>query len=173
MAAKHNDQVTKNHPSSLLQVITVPAMAIAAVAVVAMMFIGTADVAATLFGYPIPGALELTQALMVVVIFLALPQVEARREHVTVDMVVRRLRPATQRVLGVVNDLLSLLYFSAMAWQGWLLFWKSWRIGEYAPGLIPFPIYPSKALFALGVTLVSVVVVVNVLRALRPPRTNG
>jgi len=56
-----------------------------------------------------------------------------------------------------------------MAWQGWLLFLNSWRIGEYAPGLIAFPIYPSKALFAIGVTLVCVVLLVHLHRALLPP----
>lgn len=152
--------------SPLLQTITIPGIAIAGIAVLAMMFIGAADIAATFFNRPIPGALELIQALMVVVIFLALPQVEARRQHITVDMVTQRLGPRTQRVLRVINDLLCLLFFGAMAWQGWLLFWSSWKIREYAPGLIPFPIYPSKGLFALGVTLSVVVIVINVFQSL-------
>lgn len=152
--------------SALLQAITVPGIAIAGVAVLAMMFIGAADIAATLLNYPIPGALELIQALMVVVIFLALPQVEARRQHITVDIVTQRLRPGPRRALGVINDLLGLLFFGAMTWQGWMLFWNSWKIREYAPGSISFPIYPSKALFSLGLTLASAVIVVNLLRSL-------
>lgn len=165
--------MTKNHQFSLLQVITVPGIAIAGAAVLAIMFIGAADIAATLLNFPIPGAHELIQALMVVVIFLALPEVEARRQHITVDMLTQKLRPTLRRVLGVVNDLLSLLFFSAMAWQGWILFWNSWKIREYAPGLIPFPVYPSKVLFAVGVTLASIVIVVNLLRSLMPSRADG
>ena len=64
-------------------------------------------------------------------------------------------------------------HFSAMAWQGWILSWKSWEMREYAPGSISFPIYPSKALFALGVTLVCIVVVVNLFRSLGPGSNKG
>jgi TRAP-type C4-dicarboxylate transport system permease small subunit len=170
MAAEHNDEVMDSRESLLVRSATVPGMAVAGVAVLAMMFIGAADIVGVLFSYPIPGALEMTQALMVVVIFLALPQIEARREHVTVDMVVRRVRPAVRRVFLAISDVLALVYFSAMAWQGWILSWKSWEMREYAPGSISFPIYPSKALFALGVTLVCVVVAVNIWRSLRSPR---
>lgn len=153
--------MTKN----VLRAITVPGIVIAGIAVLAMMLIGAADIAATLFNMPIPGALELIQALMVVVIFLALPEVEERRQHIAVDILLARVGLRTQRVLGVVNDLLSLLFFGAMTWQGWLLFWNSWKIREYAPGLISFPVYPSKGLFALGVTLACLVIIANLWRS--------
>ncbi|HEV8261532.1 MAG TPA: TRAP transporter small permease [Burkholderiales bacterium] len=159
-----------NRESLLVRSIAMPGMAVAGVAVLAMMFIGAADIVGVLFSYPIPGALEMTQTLMVVVIFLALPQIEARREHITVDMVVQRVQPAVQRVFRAISDMLALVYFSAMTWQGWILFWNSWQMREYAAGSISFPIYPSKALFAVGVTLVCIVVVVNLFRSTSPGR---
>lgn len=144
--------------------------AIASLAVLAMMLIGAADVIATLFGFPIPGALELMEMLMVLVVFLALPQVEARRQHIAIDLVLERLPSVVRQVLALVANALGLLFFAAMAWQAWKLFWSSWSVREYASGLVAFPIYPTKALFALGVTAIGVVALVNLWRSLAKPR---
>jgi TRAP-type C4-dicarboxylate transport system permease small subunit len=153
----------------LLRIVTAPGVMVASVAVLAIMLLGAADIVATWLKFPIPGAHELIQVLMVLVIFLALPDVEARRQHIAVDMFYQRFSPAVRRVLDIVNNLLSLLFYGAMGWQGWKMFRESWSISEYAPGVIPFPIYPSKALFAFGVTFTCLVILVN----LRRPRAKA
>ena len=42
-----------------------------------------------------------------------------------------------------------------MMWQAWRLFAGSWAIRETTSGLVHFPVYPAKALFALGLTAVT------------------
>jgi TRAP-type C4-dicarboxylate transport system permease small subunit len=145
-------------------------LAIASIAVLAMMLIGASDVITTLFSLPIPGALELTQMLMVLVIFLALPEVEVRRQHIAIDLVSERMPPAIRRVFALFGNALTLCFYGAMAWQAWKLFWGSWSVREYATGLVAFPLYPTKALFALGLTVVGVAALVNLLK---PPRSAG
>lgn len=162
----------ENRQSALWKAVTVPGAIVASVAVLAMMLIGVADIVATMLSVPIPGAFELIQLLMVLVIFLALPEVEARRQHITIDLLLQHVPLGLRRAVGIFNDLLSLLFYAAMAWQGWILFWNSWAIGEYAPGLIAFPIYPSKGLFAIGITLVCIVILVNLRRSLSGPASN-
>lgn len=154
------------------QRLSAPGIAVAGWAVLAMMVIAAADVVGTVFNNPITGALELVQALMVVVIFLALPYAEDGNQQIRVDLVYNMLPPRMQKVCSVIGLTLSLVFFAAMAWQGWKLFWNSWSIKEYAAGAVQFPVYPSKALFALGVTAAAIVILVKlvlVLRALPAP----
>ena len=141
-------------------------LTVAGLAVLAMTVVGTSDIVAMWFKVPIPGAYELIALLMVLVIFLALPEVEFSRKHIAIDMLSERASPPIRHVFAVIGNVLSLLFYAAMAWQAWRLFWGSWSIREYATGLVAFPVYPAKALFALGVTVVAVAACANLLRTM-------
>jgi TRAP-type C4-dicarboxylate transport system permease small subunit len=68
----------------------------------------------------IPGSLELTELLMVVVIFGALPLVSLRGEHVLFDSLDSRLPPSVLRLQKALIDLLvaaALLGLAALMWQ--------------------------------------------------------
>ncbi len=75
-----------------------------------------------LLGNSITGSLELTELLMVVVIFAALPLVSLRGEHVTFDSLDSYLSPGVLRGQQVV---VHLLCAAAMLGLGWLM----WRTG--------------------------------------------
>jgi TRAP-type C4-dicarboxylate transport system permease small subunit len=127
---------------------------IAAASLVAMMFLDAVDIFGTkLFNRPLAGASEATEALMVLVVFLALASAHAHREHVVVDLVTTRLRAATRRWLDVAGQLLMLVFFALLAWQAWRLGLASYAIRETAAGIVLFPIYPSKLALAVGATL--------------------
>ncbi|GAC1534105.1 MAG: hypothetical protein NVS2B4_14390 [Ramlibacter sp.] len=69
----------------------------------------------------IPGSLEMTELLMVVVIFGALPLVSLRGEHVLFDSLDDRIPPAALRVQKGVIHALSALALIALA----VLMWKT------------------------------------------------
>lgn len=159
--------MTSGFLRGLTHKIAAPGIVAAAWAVLAMMVIATADVVGTMFNHPIAGAHELVETLMVVVIFLALPYAESRDQHIAVDLIYNRLPAGWRRVFRFAGLVLGLGFFSAMSWQGWKLFWNSWVIREYASGAVQFPVYPSKALFALGVTAASIVILIKLVAAIR------
>jgi TRAP-type C4-dicarboxylate transport system permease small subunit len=138
---------------------------VASLAVFVMMVVGAGDAFATFFGHPIPGALELAELLMVLVVFLALPDAEARRAHITIDLVLTRLPGSFSRPLTLFSAVLSLGFYGAMAWQAWRLFAGSWAIREHTAGLVDFPVYPAKALFAVALTVVTAVALRNLVQA--------
>ena len=70
----------------------------------------------------IPGSFEMTELLMVVVIFAALPLVSMRGEHVVFDSLDSYLSPS---VLRLQKALINLLIAAAMLALGWLM----WRTG--------------------------------------------
>jgi TRAP-type C4-dicarboxylate transport system permease small subunit len=130
---------------------------VASIAVLTMMVIGAGDAFSTFFGYPIPGALEIAELLMVLVVFLALPDVEALRKHIVIDIVSSRFPASFSRPLAIFSALMSLGFYGAMAWQAWRLFADSWKIREQTAGLVKIPVYPTKALFAIALTVVTAI----------------
>jgi TRAP-type transport system small permease protein len=69
--------------------------------------------------HSIPGSLEMTELLMVVVIFASLPLVSLRAEHVLFDSLDPYLPPAVLRTQkALINFLLAVLLL-ALAWLMW------------------------------------------------------
>jgi TRAP-type transport system small permease protein len=67
----------------------------------------------------LPGSLELTELLMVVVIFAGLPLVSLRGEHVVFDSLDPLLERTLRRAQGLVVDLIVAGLLFGMAWLMW------------------------------------------------------
>jgi TRAP-type C4-dicarboxylate transport system permease small subunit len=90
----------------------------AALVLFCLMGLGVVDVVFRyLLNSPVPGAAEIAELLLGVMVFLALPLATARREHVTVDL----LPVSSQRLRGrlrlALTYLISAGVAAAMAWQ--------------------------------------------------------
>jgi TRAP-type transport system small permease protein len=102
---------------------------LAAAALFAIMALTLFDVAGRkLLSASIPGSLELTELLMVVVIFAALPLVSLQREHVVFDSLDSRLPLLLQRVQRGVVDVLCAAALAGMAWLLWV---KAGQLADY------------------------------------------
>jgi TRAP-type C4-dicarboxylate transport system permease small subunit len=83
-----------------------------------MVLLTVADVVLrTFFRLPIPGMLELIELGLACTIFIALPAVFLRDEHLVVDVVDHLFRPAVVRVLDLIGAAVSLGVLVVMAWQ--------------------------------------------------------
>jgi TRAP-type C4-dicarboxylate transport system permease small subunit len=83
-----------------------------------MMLLTVADVALrTLFSLPIQGMLELIELGLACTIFIALPAVFLRDEHLVVDVVDHLIRPGAVRMLDLLGALVSLGVLVTIAWQ--------------------------------------------------------
>ena len=102
---------------------------LAAVALFAIMALTLVDVAGRkLLSASVPGSLELTELLMVVVIFAALPMVALHGEHVVFDSLDHKLPAAVRRVQQVLVDLLC----------GALMLGLTWVLAEKAGQLVSY-----------------------------------
>ena len=81
-----------------------------------------------LFDHSLPGSLEVTELLLVVVIFAGLPLASLRGEHVVFDSLDRWLPPRLLRVQRVVIELLCAAGLAGVAWLMWV---KGGQLGEY------------------------------------------
>lgn len=102
---------------------------IAALALFAIMALTFVDVGGRkLFDSSLPGALELTELLMVAVIFAGLPLVSMQGEHVVFDSLDPLLPPWLRRVQQVLVDGLCMAALAGLAWLMWV---KAGQMGEF------------------------------------------
>lgn len=127
---------------------------LACAALLLMALAGVLDILLTaFFQTALPGGVELSESLLVACVFLPVAWTQARRGHVAMGFLRERLGPSGRRTLDALAALSGLGFFGVLAWQGWRLAWRSLTVGEYAAGLIAFPLYPAKLALAAGLTL--------------------
>jgi TRAP-type mannitol/chloroaromatic compound transport system permease small subunit len=128
-----------------------------AVGMIISMFLGVADVVGTkFFGLPVPGALEVTESTMVLIVFGALAYTQARRGHIRVELLYNYVGPRMQSFMEATTHFFALLYFALLAWQGFHELLYSWEIREATMGTIRFPLYPARLLLFIGTALLLV-----------------
>jgi len=135
-------------------------------ALLAIMFGVSADaILRYTLNHPLTGTLEGVELLLVFSVFLSLAGTQAARGHVAVDIVTGRLRGKPRFALQAFTAALGLLLFATVSWATGGMAIRSWQMGEYSAGLIPFPIYPSRFLVALGSLLLSAQLLYELVRA--------
>ena len=103
----------------------IPASAV----LLAMMVLTVIDVIARyVFSRPVRGAFEVTELMLVVLIFAGLPLVSFAEEHAVMDFVDRVTGPRTRHGLRRVVELLNAGFMGALAWLVWR---KADRISQY------------------------------------------
>lgn len=115
---------------------------LAAAALFGIMWLTVVDVTGRkFFNNSVPGGLEMTEILMVCVIFAGLPLVSWRGEHVVFDTF-DRMTPAWLREVQV--RAVHVLCFATFCWLGWLMVGKAQRFASYGEttSYWQLPIYP-------------------------------
>ena len=126
-------------------------LAIAAVFIGLLAIIGTADSLGTqLFGLPVASALELSQAGLVIVVFMGLAYAQRRRGHVTVDIFTQHLRGTAHAAFTALALIAAMAFFGFLAWRTGVAALESYQIDERSWGLTRFPIWPSKIALTVG-----------------------
>jgi len=121
-----------------------------AVALFIMMLLTAADVAGRyLFNRPILGAFELTEFLVLILIFSFLAHAQAEKTHVSVDLLVGRFSKKWQKVIGFFNHAVCLALMGLFVWMTTL---RVMELKEYAEASsnLGIPKYPFAAFVVIG-----------------------
>jgi TRAP-type C4-dicarboxylate transport system permease small subunit len=101
-----------------------------------------------LLNRPLTGALELTELLLFLIIFLMLPQVTLRNQHIVITLLSSTLGSKLDIFQRVLNAVLGFGLYSITGWQLWALAARSASYGDMTPTL-QWPYAPF--LFAMAV----------------------
>ena len=148
-------------PAAALAKITRTCAILSGVAILLMMLAGAADIFGTnldvigLRSQPIPATFEFMGAMMVVTVFLAVSYTQHKRGHIRVEVLVKRMPGWMRKVSDILRHLFSVLVFGLIAWCTWPAAIHAFNVGEYATGLVNFPLWPARFVLAFGVTLMT------------------
>lgn len=143
---------------------------LAAIDLAAMMVLTFVDVTGRkFFASPIYGAYEVTEFMMGVLIFSALPLVTAREGHVTIDVFDHFIAPAIGRWQRFLVNLMSTLVLAFLGGRLWILSASHLRTNEVTMTLhIPHgPFSRAFAVLAILAALASLVITIEQLRRAR------
>ena len=137
---------------------------VAGAAIIAMLLLTCADVFLRYFvNAPIEGTFDITQMLMVVIVFFALAHCGWTGGHVVVD-VLRDLFPQWLLVpLAVVVNFIGAVAMLAVAWQSLITAFDFMRTGE-TPMTVLIPKYPFIIVVSFGALTYAVVLAVRTVR---------
>lgn len=139
---------------------------IAGIALVAMLALTVVDiVGAKFFTCPVPGAVEVTGFLSVVLISFAIAYTQVLHGHVRVEFFTMRTSQRVQGIIGAIIWLLSFALFAVLAWQSY----KFGRVLQISGEVSPteeIPFYPFVYGIAFACIPVCLVLVVEFLKSL-------
>ncbi|MEZ5817609.1 MAG: TRAP transporter small permease [Hyphomicrobiaceae bacterium] len=132
-----------------------------------------ADVAGrAIFNAPLHSATEVSELLLVVLVFLGLAGAQQKRQNYAIDVASRHLPVGLQNLLETLGYVFCLVLTAGLAWFSTKQAFSSYERGEAGFGIIAFPIWPARFILSLGVWLLSVQFVCDILRYLiGSPRT--
>ena len=112
-----------------------------------LMLLTTGDVIGRgFFRKPIPGAFELSEYLLAVLILLGAAYTQQVKGHVGVDFITSRLSPRLRKICQIITTLLSLFIIAIVVWQGFLQGMSERTVSE----ILRIPQYPFRLLIAIG-----------------------
>lgn len=115
-----------------------------------MMLMVTADVfLRAAFNQPIKGATEISELLLVLVVFFGLAYCEAHRGHVRVEILTSYLRRRMQLLLDCVTTFIALAFFALIVWRSIVDAIEIRQVGEVFECL-RIVVWPFRYIVAVG-----------------------
>jgi TRAP-type C4-dicarboxylate transport system permease small subunit len=115
-----------------------------------MMLLTTTDVVGRyFFNAPVLGAYEITEYLMLIMVFSFLARAQSAKVHINVDIVFNHLPAGLRNILQRFNHFVCLLMMILVTWMSILRVFELRRTGE-ASVLLKIPDYPFAAFLVVG-----------------------
>lgn len=125
-----------------------------------MMLLTVVDVVGRrFFHHPLTGAYELSEYLMVIVVFFSMVGCQLLKGHITIDLVVDKFRQRTRNIIDSIMYVFFLMMFGVLTWRFVLDAIR--ETGGSTSGVLNIPDFPFLYLAALGSALLSLVVLMH------------
>jgi TRAP-type C4-dicarboxylate transport system permease small subunit len=113
------------------------------------------------FNSPVTGAYEITEVMMVTVVFLFIGYTQAQKGHISIDFVIQLLPQKMRMTIDIVTHLVSLFIMLLIAWMNILRCLELMRINEVTP-ILHFPVSPFLLIVAIGCFVYSIEFIKNI-----------
>ena len=128
-----------------------------------MMFLTFADVLRRyIFNSPVPGAQELIEFMMGIVVTFSVAYTAHKRAHIGVDLLIERFPRKARRLIGCITSFLTLILFVLICWQTFLLIIEDYH-SNLESAVLYIPVYPFIATVAVGFVILCLVLLAEFL----------
>lgn len=132
-----------------------------------MMILTVCDVTGRyIFNLPITGAYEISEAMMVTVVFFFIGYAQAKKAHVAVDLIVDVLPGKLKIVIEIITQLLSFLMILLIAGMSLVRWHELLKINEHTP-ILGIPVAPFFLILATGCSVFCVELGKRILRLVK------
>lgn len=132
---------------------------VAGAGLLVMLFLTIADIAGrSALNNPVPGTVEVTSVLLLVVVFFAVAHSEDMGDHITIDLVYERVGNRSKMVMNVFADIVTIAIMGLLAFQLYHFALRNLDSGAETP-VLDWPIWPFVfvACFGAGLYAISTV----------------
>lgn len=136
---------------------------IAGVFLTFMILLTATDVVLRIFGYPVPGAVEIIAICGGVVIGFTVPITSWMQGHISVDFVTNALPAGMKRVVDTTTRCVGIGLFLLIAWNSVKIGTGFLRGGEVS-GTLQLPLYPVAYGLAASFFMLSIVLFCDILK---------
>lgn len=132
-----------------------------------MMCLTIADVAGRyIFNKPVLGAFELTEFMVLVLIFSFLAYTQAHKSHVSVDLFMMFFPRKLKAYIEIFNHLACLAIMILITWMGYAKALEMMETGESSPNLA-LPSYPFVFFLVIGCAVMCVEFIKDIIMILK------
>ncbi len=131
-----------------------------------MMFLTFTDVFLRyIFNSPVPGATELIEFMMGIVVTFSVAYTAHKKSHIGVDLVLVYLEERTKKLIGCVTSFLTLILFVFICWQTYILIIEDYH-STIISAVLYIPVYPFIATVTVGFVILCLVLLAEFLSLL-------
>jgi len=128
-----------------------------------MMFLTFVDVLLRyLFNSPVPGATELIEFMMGIVVTFSVVYCAHKRSHIGVDLVIERFPERTRRLIDCITSFLALILFLLITWQAFIYIADEYH-SKLTSAVLYIPVYPFIATVAVALAILCFVLLAQFL----------
>jgi TRAP-type C4-dicarboxylate transport system permease small subunit len=113
---------------------------------------------------PFPGTVESVESLLVISVYFGVALVALESGHVNVTITTQRMPARGRHGLDAAANLIAAAVFAYLGAGAWNEALQSIALLEYRIGVYRFPLWPFKTLYALGMTLLVVQLIINFIK---------
>jgi TRAP-type C4-dicarboxylate transport system permease small subunit len=116
---------------------------LAAVCIAVLMIVNFTDIIGTKFFFrSVPGALDISEELMVFLTLLPIAFVALERGHIRITLLEGRMPPAVRFILQIIQYVIATLITGFITWRVFVQFQKTLEVVQLKEG-IDLPIWPA------------------------------
>lgn len=114
---------------------------------------------------PVPGSFELTEFMMLAIVYTALGYAQVKGDHISIDVLTSRFNPRARNILDLVVYVVCAAMAVVLSWRAFVRGQRLIAEGDYS-AVWHIPVYPFLFLIGVGMIIFALALLFSALQSL-------